>query len=277
MEASRSQALAVAVVTPSSGNGVYASGATTKFPNATYQSRNYWVDVAFTTNPPPTTGLTIWSATDVPAATAAAGSSVNLGVKFKSDIDGFITGIRFYKGAINTGTHVGALWSSTGVQLASATFTDESASGWQQVSFASPVPITANTVYVASYLAPKGGYSLNDAYFATVGTDTPPLHALKSSGNGGNVGNRDATLLRSMTVTPSLVLGVVDCVEGASVQLIKDGQTIARATTDNYGDFKFDKLDENSGRYTIEVMGLGRTKMLDASLGASVFLGEIRL
>jgi len=71
--------------------------------------------------------------------------------------------------------------------------------------------------------------------------------------------------------------GVVDCVEGATVRLIKDGQTVARATTDNYGDFKFDKLDENSGRYTIEVMALGRTKMLDASLGASVFLGEIRL
>ena len=71
--------------------------------------------------------------------------------------------------------------------------------------------------------------------------------------------------------------GMVDCVEGAAVRLIKDGQTVARTTTDNYGDFKFDKLDENSGRYTIEVMGLGRTKMLDASLGASVFLGEIRL
>ena len=71
--------------------------------------------------------------------------------------------------------------------------------------------------------------------------------------------------------------GVVDCVEGATVRLIKDGQTVARTTTDNYGDFKFDKLDENSGRYTIEVIGLGRTKMLDATLGASVFLGEIRL
>ena len=49
--------------------------------------------------------------------------------------------------------------------------------------------------------------------------------------------------------------GVVDCVEGASVRLLKDGTDgRRRATTDNYGDFKFDKLDENSGRYTIEVM-----------------------
>jgi Fe-S-cluster-containing dehydrogenase component len=71
--------------------------------------------------------------------------------------------------------------------------------------------------------------------------------------------------------------GVVDCVEGANVRLIKDGQTVARATTDNYGDFKFDKLDENSGRYTVEVFANGKTKMLDANLGTSVFLGEIRL
>ena len=57
--------------------------------------------------------------------------------------------------------------------------------------------------------------------------------------------------------------GVVDCVEGASVRLIKDGQTVARATTDNYGDFKFDRLDENSGRYTVEVQRHGRNE--DAS------------
>jgi Fe-S-cluster-containing dehydrogenase component len=75
----------------------------------------------------------------------------------------------------------------------------------------------------------------------------------------------------------SEVGGVVDCVEGANVRLIKDGQTIARASTDNYGDFKFDRLEEKSGRYTVEVSANGRTKMLDANLGASVFLGEIRL
>jgi len=71
--------------------------------------------------------------------------------------------------------------------------------------------------------------------------------------------------------------GVIDCVEGADVHLIKNGETIAHTTTDNYGDFKFDKLDEDSGRYTVTVMANGKTKMLDASLGPSVFLGEIRL
>lgn len=71
--------------------------------------------------------------------------------------------------------------------------------------------------------------------------------------------------------------GMVDCVEGASVRLIKDGRTVAQAKTDNYGDFKFDRLDENSGRYTVEVSGLGKAKTIEAELGASVFLGEIRL
>ena len=41
-------------------------------------------------------------------------ASVELGTKFRSDINGFITGVRFYKAAANTGTHTGTLWSSTG-------------------------------------------------------------------------------------------------------------------------------------------------------------------
>ena len=71
--------------------------------------------------------------------------------------------------------------------------------------------------------------------------------------------------------------GVVDCVEGASVQLVKDGVSVAVTTTDNYGDFKFDRLDENSGRYTVQIFSGGRTKTVEASLGASINLGEIRL
>ena len=90
---------------------------------------------------------------------AADPNAVSLGVKFRSDVNGFITGIRFYKGSANTGTHVGSLWTSGGQLLATATFTNETASGWQQANFATPVAITANTVYVASYHAPNGGYA----------------------------------------------------------------------------------------------------------------------
>jgi len=72
--------------------------------------------------------------------------------------------------------------------------------------------------------------------------------------------------------------GVADCVEGASVRLVKDGRTIAETTSDNYGDFKFDKLDEDSGAYVVEISAKGRSKKsVEARLGASINLGEIRL
>ncbi len=51
--------------------------------------------------------------------------------------------------------------------------------------------------------------------------------------------------------------GVVDCVEGAGVRLIKDGGAVAETTSDNYGDFKFDRLDEDSGAYVVEITAKG--------------------
>jgi hypothetical protein len=124
---------------------------------------------------------TIWPSTIVPA-TIDSGSSgpVELGVSFKADTRGTITGIRFYKSAANTGIHVGHLWSRTGALLATVTFTGETASGWQQGNFSTPVTITANTVYVASYQSTIGHWSVNWNYFATSGVNNPPLHALQN-------------------------------------------------------------------------------------------------
>jgi hypothetical protein len=110
--------------------------------------------------------------------------AVELGVKFRADSAGSITGIRFYKAATNTGTHIAHLWSRTGTLLGSATFSGESGSGWQQANFATPIPIAANTTYIASYLAPAGHYSDNSAFFAQSGVDNPPLHALANGVDG---------------------------------------------------------------------------------------------
>jgi Fe-S-cluster-containing dehydrogenase component len=74
------------------------------------------------------------------------------------------------------------------------------------------------------------------------------------------------------------VNGVVDCVEGATVHLSKNGRSIAETVSDNYGDFKFDRLDEGSGVYLLEISAEGRSKKtVEARLGASINLGEIRL
>ena len=134
----------------------------------------------------PTT-VSIWPSTTVPGtADGGPDSAVELGVKFRSDVAGSITGIRFYKASANTGTHVGNLWSSTGTKLASVTFTGETASGWQQMLFATPVSISSNTIYVASYHAASGHYSEDQNYFLSKGVDNPPLHALTNGVSGGN-------------------------------------------------------------------------------------------
>jgi hypothetical protein len=128
----------------------------------------------------------LFASTWVPAvATVQDANAVNLGVKFTSSQAGEITGISFYKGPQNTGTHVASLWSSTGSLLASATFTNETASGWQQVTFATPVTITAGTTYVASYHTNTGEYSADPSLFANA-VATGPLTAPSSASSGGN-------------------------------------------------------------------------------------------
>jgi uncharacterized protein (TIGR03437 family) len=94
--------------------------------------------------------------------------------------------VRFYKSSQNTGTHTGSLWTRSGSRLATVTFTNESASGWQQANFASPVAITANTTYVISYRAPRGQYSVDDRYFTTSAVTNGPLQALKDGADGVN-------------------------------------------------------------------------------------------
>ena len=133
----------------------------------------------------------IWGASNTPrTADSGDASATEVGVKFKADTYGYVTGLRFYKASTNTGTHVGNLWTSGGQLLATATFTGETGSGWQQVNFAQPVALDKNTTYIASYFAPKGHYSQDNGYFYTnpelaapsIGNvDSPPLHALRST------------------------------------------------------------------------------------------------
>ena len=134
---------------------------------------------------PPPTGTSIWSSSTVPSTPWYNDAPATLGVKFRSDVSGSVTGIRFYKGAGNNGTHIGLLYSSTGTPLAQATFSGETASGWQQVNFSSAVSIAANTTYIAAFFSPSG-FALNTNYFTSSGVDNPPLHALRSGVDGPN-------------------------------------------------------------------------------------------
>jgi hypothetical protein len=133
------------------------------------------------------TSYSMWDDATVPATiTVSDPSAVELGVKFQSSVNGSITGLRFYKSSSNTGTHVGNLWRADGTLLATVTFTNETASGWQQMALSIPVPIAANTTYVVSYHTNVGYYSANSAYFASSGFENGLLRALANGEGGGN-------------------------------------------------------------------------------------------
>ena len=140
-----------------------------------------------TPQPTPTSGptVTIFGATapSNPAQTFNDGAAVELGVKFTPSTSGTITGIRFYKANSNTGTHIGDLWSASGKLLATAAFSGETASGWQQVNLSTPVAITAGSTYIVSYHT--NIYSADPYYFDNAAT-SGPLTAPASSSCGGN-------------------------------------------------------------------------------------------
>lgn len=108
------------------------------------------------------------------------GVSYELGMKFQASVGGQIGAIRYWKDAQESGTHVGNIWSaSTGTLLASVTFVNESASGWQQQSLASPLTINGNTTYVVSvninthYVATKGPVNCFPCEGSTLGLFFP--------------------------------------------------------------------------------------------------------
>jgi hypothetical protein len=103
------------------------------------------------------------------------------GVKFTVTTSGHITGVRFYKESQDTGAHIGSLWSSTGTLLASGTFANETASGWQELDFSSPVAVTAGTTYVASFFT-STGYPAYTPHGLDSAVTNGPLTALASGG-----------------------------------------------------------------------------------------------
>src|SRR6185437_15395762 len=210
--------------------------------------------VTFTVTGEPTCPCSIWTNATVPGTQNGGDpSSIEVGLKFRSDVGGYVTGVRFYKSSANTGTHIGDLWTAQGARLASVTFTNETASGWQQANFSSPVLISANTTYIVSYYAPNGGYSDDEPYFFSGPTDKPPLHAPADQSVGGNGlylyasgGGFPRSSFNSANYwvdlvfvpsTPWNISGTISGGSGATITLA--GPTNATAIADSSGNYIF--------------------------------------
>ena len=123
---------------------------------------------------------------------SGSGTPVEVGMKFRADTSGTISGIRFYKATANTGPHTVNLWTANGSLLATAISGAETGSGWQQANFATPVAVTAGTLYVASYRTTTG-HVADDKWYSTyppeffqpTGVDNTPVHMADPLGPDG--------------------------------------------------------------------------------------------
>lgn len=90
---------------------------------------------------------------------------VEVGTEFTSASDGEVTAVRLYQGPDDTGADTATLWDSDGRPLATVQF-PAGPSGWREIRFHTPVPVTADRTYVISYYAPKGHYPSDTDTFA---------------------------------------------------------------------------------------------------------------
>jgi hypothetical protein len=108
--------------------------------------------------------------------------SYELGVKFTVDEIVSLRAVRFYKDALETGSHTITIWSQSGVTLASIPIGSESGSGWQQQTLLTPIELQPGAVYVASV-------NINAAFGMTVdalATEvvSGPLRSVADGANG---------------------------------------------------------------------------------------------
>jgi hypothetical protein len=138
------------------------------------------------TNPPAVTSYSIFASDTVPSladqndGTSGITNGIELGMRFTPSQSGQVTAVRFYKASTNTGTHTGTLWGPTGTNLGQVTFAGETASGWQQQNFASPINVTSGQTYTISYNTRNGHYSSDSGGFnssKTSGPLTAPISA----------------------------------------------------------------------------------------------------
>ena len=107
-----------------------------------------------------------------------------LGMRFYADVDGIVTRLRFLCAPSQVGSGVVTLdlWTDAGANLASDSITSP-ASDWNEVTLASPVSITASSVYVVSYHT-STSFNVYDTTLSSPINNTSHLFSAASGNNG---------------------------------------------------------------------------------------------
>ena len=167
------------------------------------------------------------------------GVSYELGTRFYADVAGQIAAIRFWKSSSESGTHVGHIWDSKGTLLATVTFANETASGWQQQSLGTPLTVTANTEYLVSVNTGKNYYvATNSGLAAEINNNN--LHSeVGSNGRYGAVAQyptssyQNSNYFRDVVFVPSssATAGTVSLSLTPSTSTVAAGGTVQLSAT----------------------------------------------
>lgn len=213
------------------GGGVAAFGTATAFPSAAAGGNAFAVDPIYSASPSGSNPSVIFD--DASLFHSGGVNNVELGTRFQSDAPGYIVGIRFNKPSTDQTTlHTASLWDSSGAQLATVTTSSESGTGWISVMFASPVAITANTVYTASYHT-AGTFWYNTSLLRNRDYGTGPVHALATyGGSNGSCNQSDYWPADAQDRPAAGEVGCVDMGPDGSIVYIQnaDATTSAFAT-----------------------------------------------
>lgn len=131
-------------------------------------------------------------------ADSGDGGTYEMGINFTVSQHVHMTAINFYKGgSSNGGTHVGRLWDASTpgseVQLASATFTNETLTGVQAVPLT--YELQPGVTYCVSVSMPNGHYAVDNNYYTspvTTGSVTVPANGSHFANSVGIFPNQGA-------------------------------------------------------------------------------------
>ena len=80
---------------------------------------------------------------------------------------GRLTALQYYQGPAAADVTTATLWSADGDVLSRADFAASTTEGWRTIPLATPVALTAGSVYTVSYNAPAGRYPVTERSLAT--------------------------------------------------------------------------------------------------------------
>jgi hypothetical protein len=198
------------------------------------------------------------------------GSSTNyeLGMAFSSGAAGSVTAIRFWKDTRETGTHTGHLWTASGQLLGTAIFSGETSSGWQQAALQAPVPIAANTQYIAS-VNTGGTYFVTTASgLASKVTNQDLSSVVGNNGLYGSPGVFPANAYQHSNYFRDVVFtagsgvfsasgNISPAASGTGTTVTLTGTRSATATSDANGNYTFSGL--SNGAYKVTPSKTGAT------------------